>query len=123
MEIRINENDPMPLFNQLIAQIKSAVERGQLRPGMPLPAIRQLANDLMINPNTVAKAYRLLERDSVVETRGYRGTFIHPQAHANCARNLAEEARERMQGCVGALREQGLTDSEIRIAFNQVIKQ
>ena len=50
-----------------------------LKPGTPLPAIRQLATDLQLNPNTVAKSYRLLERDAVIETHGRHGSFVHQQ--------------------------------------------
>jgi len=50
-----------------------------------LPSIRQLANDLELDRKMVAKAYRLLERDSVIQTKRYRGTFVHPDAKANSA--------------------------------------
>ena len=72
-----------PSFAQLIRQIKEAVFCGRLRPGDALPSIQQLASDLELESNTVAKAYRMLERDSVVQTKGYRGTFVHPDAKAN----------------------------------------
>ena len=85
MEIVIDIDASMPVFAQLIEQIKKAVLGDQLRPGDALPSIRQLGNDLDLNNKTVAKAYKLLERDSIIQTRGYRGTFIHPQAKANCS--------------------------------------
>jgi len=70
MQIVIDIEDPKPPFAQLIEQIKQAVSSGTLSPGEPLPSIRQLANDLDLNNKTVAKAYRLLERDSVIQSRG-----------------------------------------------------
>ena len=85
MEIVIDIDDSVPVFTQLIEQIKSAVLRDEIGPGDALPSIRQLANDLDLNNKTVAKAYRLLERDSVIQTEGYRGTFVHPDAKANSA--------------------------------------
>ena len=85
MEIIVNIDDPIPLFAQLVAQIKQAIASDSKKPGDPLPSIRQLANDLELNSKTVAKAYRLLERDAVIQTRGYRGTFVHPDAKANCS--------------------------------------
>ncbi len=72
-----------PPSAQLVGQIEEAVFCGQLCPGDALPSIQQLANDLELDSNTVAKAYRALERDSVVQTKGYRGTFVHPDAEAN----------------------------------------
>ena len=90
MEITIDLDDPLPQFEQLIEQIKAAVISGPLKPGDALPSIRQLANDLDLNSKTVAKAYQLLTRDSIIETKGYRGTYVHPKAKANCKFNLQE---------------------------------
>lgn len=119
MRISIDVDGPAPPSAQLIAQVKAAVQSGRLRPGEPLPSIRQLANDLALNLKTVAKAYRLLERDAVIQTRGYRGSFVHPDAAANCRVDLSERAHESLQETVAALRAAGVTDSEIRLAFNR----
>lgn len=119
MKISIDIDDPAPPFAQLIAQMKAAVQSGRLRPGEPLPSIRQLANDLALNLKTVAKAYRLLERDAVIQTRGYRGSFVHKDAAANCRVDLSERAHERLMETIAELRAQGVTDSEIRNAFNR----
>ena len=123
MKIVIDIDHPEPLFSQLIEQIKQAVQSGQLSPGDPLPSIRQLANDLEMNSKTVAKAYRLLERDSVVQTKGYRGTFIHPDAKTNSTIDLNEWVMEKLSASIAAFRESGVTDSEIRIAFGNVINE
>ena len=119
MKISIDIDDPVPPFAQLIAQMKAAIQSGRLRPGESLPSIRQLANDLALNLKTVAKAYRLLERDAVIQTRGYRGSFVHADAAANCRIDLSERAHERLQETIGELRAEGVTDSEIRNAFNR----
>jgi len=121
MEIITDIDDPQPLFAQLIAQIKQAVLAGQVSPGDPLPSIRQLANDLELNSKTVAKAYRLLERDSIVQTRGYRGTFVHPDALANSTVDLTAWVVGKLSETIAAFRESGVTDSEIRIAFGNVM--
>ncbi len=121
MEIAINISDSLPLFAQLIEQIKKAVLSGELSSGSALPSIRQLANDLELNPNTVAKAYRLLERDAVIETKGYRGTFIHPDAKANSTVDLNPWVVSKLSEAIKAFRESGVTDSEIRIAFRDVM--
>lgn len=123
MEIAVDIDHPEPLFAQLIEQIKQAVQTGRLRPGDPLPSIRQLASDLEMNSKTVAKAYRLLERDSVVQTKGYRGTFIHPDAKANSAIDLNAWVMNKLSEAVAEFRESGVTDSEIRIAFGNVINE
>lgn len=121
MEIVINTNDSVPLFTQLIDQIKTAVLNGDLSPGAAMPSIRQLANDLGVNHNTVAKAYRLLERDSVIQTRGYRGTFIHPKAKANSVVDLNAWVESELSEVIKLFRKSGVTDSEIRIAFKNAM--
>lgn len=123
MEIVIDIENPTPLFAQLIEQVKRAVLAGELRPGDALPSIRQLANDLELNSKTVAKAYRLLERDSVIQTRGYRGTFVHPQAGANSAVDINVWVMSQLTEVIAAFRDSGVTDSEIRIAFGKVMNE
>ena len=123
MEIIVDLNDPDPLFAQLIRQIKQAVGRGEVLPGDPLPSIRQLASDLELNSKTVAKAYRLLERDSVIQTRGYRGTFVHPDAKANSTVDLQAWVLATMGETIAKFREAGVTDSEMRIAFGQAMNE
>ncbi|TQV89658.1 GntR family transcriptional regulator [Aliikangiella coralliicola] len=121
MEITIDIDDPVPLFAQLIEQIKKAVLSDKIGPGDALPSIRQLANDLELNSKTVAKAYRLLERDSVIQTKGYRGTFIHPDAKSNSTVDLNEWVMTKLNEMITTFRESGVTDSEIRIAFGNAM--
>jgi GntR family transcriptional regulator len=117
MEITIDIDNPVPQFEQLIEQVKAAVTSGALKPGDALPSIRQRANDLELNSKTVAKAYQLLTRDSIIETKGYRGTYVHPRAKSNCKFNLQEWTLRKLGETVAELREAGVTDSEIRNAF------
>ena len=123
MQIVIDIDGSVPLFAQLIEQVKKAVLGDEIGAGDALPSIRQLANDLELNNKTVAKAYRLLERDSVIQTKGYRGTFIHPDAKANSAVDLNAWVVTTLSETIEALRESGATDSEIRIAFGDVMSR
>lgn len=122
MELIINTSDPVPVFSQLIDQIKKAVANGDISPGANLPSVRQLANDLDLNHNTVAKAYKHLIRDSVIQSKGYRGTFIHADAKANCNFDLNAIVTSKLSDTIKGLRDTGATDSEIRIAFSNVMK-
>lgn len=122
MDIIINTSDVVPVYSQLIEQIKKAVAGGTIRPGDGLPSVRQLANDLDLNHNTVAKAYKHLIRDNVIQSKGYRGTFIHKDAKANCNFDLNEVVTTKLAETIKSLRETGATDSEIRIAFANVLK-
>ncbi len=123
MEIIIDIDDAMPLFAQLVGQIKKAVISKKMGPGDNLPSIRQLANDLELNNKTVAKAYRLLERDCVIQTKGYRGTFIHPDAEANSTVDLNAWVITKLDETINSFKESGVTDSEIRIAFGNLMNK
>jgi GntR family transcriptional regulator len=74
---RVSAADPTPLYAQLERAIRAAIATGRLRAGDQLPTVRQLAVDLRINANTVAKVYAELERAGVLETRRGVGTFVH----------------------------------------------
>ena len=117
MILEVDQGSPIPPYEQLRQQITALVLANALAPGDRLPSIRQLANDLELNSKTVAKAYQLLTRDSIIETKGYRGTYVHPKAKTNCKFNLQEWTLRKLGDTVDELREAGVTDSEIRNAF------
>ena len=123
MDIEIDIDDGTPIFSQLVNQVKERVITGDLVAGFSLPSIRQLANELGVNQNTVAKAYKVLERDSIIVARGYRGTFIHENAKENCQVNLTAKGVTILADSIINMQALGLTDSEIRIIFSSVMKQ
>lgn len=76
MQIRISQDDGTPIYQQLISQIKLLISSGRLTAGDQLPAVRKLAETLIINPNTVARAYRELESAGAVVSRRGSGVFV-----------------------------------------------
>src|ERR1700687_3438684 len=82
MLLRPNPSSGVPIYLQLMEQVKHSIETGALRPGEQLPGIRPLAEELVINPNTVAKAYRELEHEGVIELRHGAGAFVARNAGA-----------------------------------------
>src|SRR5450755_4172486 len=82
MLFRPNPASGVPIYLQLMGQVKHAIETGALRPGEQLPGIRPLSEELVINPNTVAKAYRELEHEGVIELRHGAGAFVSATARA-----------------------------------------
>ena len=76
MLLRISPNDGVPIYLQIVNQIKYLIAAGRLSAGEEIPAIRTLAQQLLINPNTVARAYLELEREGVVAKRHGSGTYI-----------------------------------------------
>lgn len=123
MEIEIDINSSTPIFSQLVEQVKDLVSTKVLAPGFALPSIRQLANELGVNQNTIAKAYKHLERDLIIVARGYRGTFIHEDAFENCQVNIQDKGVSVLNDAIKTLQALGLTDSEIRITFTSLMKQ
>lgn len=96
MRIHINPSDGVPIYLQIINQIKYQIASGRLSPDQQLPPVRKLAEDLTINPNTVARAYRDLEQEGLVTTRRGAGVFIadgqSPLARREQLRILGEKA-------------------------------
>jgi GntR family transcriptional regulator len=96
MHIRVSPTDGVPIYQQVVAQVKYLVAAGRLSAGDELPPIRALAEQLLINPNTVARAYRELEAAGVVEKRGTTGTYVSgngsPLARKERVRILADRA-------------------------------
>ncbi len=88
MEFAINPTSGLPIYQQLADQICAAVARGRLRPDERLPSVRELSQTLVVNPNTVARAYTELEREGVLYTRPGLGVFV-----AQSRRPLAKKAR------------------------------
>src|SRR4026207_1885125 len=82
MLFRPNPASGVPIYLQLMEQVKHAIETGALRPGEQLPGMRPPAEELVINPNTVAKAYRELEHEGVIELRHGAGAFVSGNAPA-----------------------------------------
>lgn len=76
MQFRCDTTSRTPIYRQLIDQVRRAVARRRLRPGDRLPSVRQLSRDLVVNPNTVARAYTELEREGTLVTQQGRGVFV-----------------------------------------------
>jgi GntR family transcriptional regulator len=117
MLFRTNPSLGVPIYLQLMEQVKHAIETGALRPGDQLPGIRPLAEELVINPNTVAKAYRELEHDGVIELRHGAGAFVAASAKGKKLADKVRLAQPIVTAAVEKLRAKGLSNDEIRRLF------
>jgi DNA-binding transcriptional regulator YhcF (GntR family) len=97
-DFNISPGSGSPIFRQIVDQVRLAAATGRLAPGDLLPSVRALAERLLVNPNTVAKAYGELSRDGIIETQQGRGVFI---GFAGCRRCWT---RSLMKVCRWALR-------------------
>jgi DNA-binding transcriptional regulator YhcF (GntR family) len=91
--VRVDPASPLPAYEQLRAQIADLIAGGALAAGAQLPTIRQLATDLDLAKDTVARAYEVLERDGLVERQGRRGTTVADRASAMPSFDVSEVAR------------------------------
>ena len=117
MLFRPNPSLGVPIYLQLMEQVKHAIETGAVRPGEQLPGIRPLAEELVINPNTVAKAYRELEHEGVIELRHGAGAFVSGYAGARRLTDKLRAGQAVVAAAVERLRARGVTDEEIRRLF------
>ncbi|MHB1327836.1 MAG: GntR family transcriptional regulator [Gemmatimonadales bacterium] len=109
-----NPSSGVPVYLQLIEQVKHAVATGILMPGDQLPGMRRVAEDLVINPNTVAKAYRELEHEGWIELRHGAGAFVTDGPLHSERVELLAQASEQVRALVEQLRAAGVTDAELR---------
>ena len=117
MIVKPNPSLGVPIYLQLMEQVKHAIETGALRPGEQLPGIRPLAEELVINANTVAKAYRELEHEGVIELKHGAGAFVSSNATRHKAAGKVRAAEPLVASTVEKLRTRGLSDEEIRRLF------
>ncbi len=110
----IDSSSPTPIYAQLDRAIRTAIATGELQQGAQLPTVRQLAVDLAVNANTVARVYAQLERDGILETRRGVGTFVRESPSPQAARAHRErELRELIQRFVGDAALLGFTLPEL----------
>lgn len=121
MIFRLNQSSGVPLYLQLMEQVKHAVETGALQEGDQLPTIRSLAEELVMNPNTVVRAYRELEHEGVLELKHGSGAFIKESGVSRA--RLIHKAQAVVQSAVERLTVMGLTEDELRRVFENELAQ
>ena len=113
MRIEVDPKAPSPPSEQIADQVRYAVASGRMKPGDRLPSVRGLAETAIVNPNTVAKAYRDLEREGTVETRPGSGVFVAARAGARCEAMRDAKIGERVGRAVTEAVAAGLAAAEI----------
>lgn len=115
MQIQINTQDGVPIYLQIVNQVKYLVSAGRLNPGDELPPIRSLAEKLIVNPNTIARAYRELEIAGVVEKRRTAGTYISAEGS-----RLAK--RERTKILSGRIDQLLAESNQMDVSYEELLK-
>lgn len=118
----VDPRSGVPIYLQIVEQVKRSVALGVLATGEQLPTVKQLAANLIVNPNTIARAYRELERDQVIETMPGRGSFIAGNgAVAGAKRAAADVADQALIQAVREAKSMGLTRDQLKVLFERAL--
>ena len=114
MIFAVSASSPQPLYLQLMQQIRHAIEIGVLQPHEALPGIRTLAEQLVVSPNTIVKAYSELEHEGLLDLRHRSGAYVSAKRATRSRTERVRRAQERVGALVDHLRDEGLSDEEIQ---------
>ena len=117
MDIHISLNDGVPIYQQIVTQVKYLIAADRLKPGIELPTIRALAEQLQVNPNTIARAYRKLEQEGAVEKRSTKGTFVADSVSKLTAKHRQIALQKRIDQLLAESRQLGFSMDQL---FDQI---
>jgi GntR family transcriptional regulator len=120
--LRLDNNSPVPIYEQIKAELRGLVARGLLKTGDQIPSIRALSQMLLLNPNTIARAYRELVTEGFLETRRGEGNYISDDARSNVSNNL-DAVRKQLIDVVLASRRAGLSWKDIQLLMQKARSQ
>ncbi len=121
MYIAIDPSSGVPIYMQIVSQIKTGIAMGRLLPEDPLPSVRQLAVELSVNPNTVARAYLDLEYDGIIYKRQGAGTFVSGQGVEMSKNERRKVLSELIEKALVEGVNLGLDERELRETFERVL--
>lgn len=123
MNIKIDFRSGGPIYLQIVDQVQQMIAQGELKKGDQLPTVRQLATDLRVNFNTVARAYRLLDEAGLISTQQGRGTYIWEEPPEDAVQQLRQNGLyEMVQHVIDEAGVKGYSIDEIEQTFNDQIK-
>jgi len=120
---RLDDNSGVPVYRQIMDQVRGGIALGALRPGDQLPTVRQLAVDLAINPNTVVRAYRELELGGLLESNQGTGTFIREQKFEGNQQERARQLTQMVRESVARAGAAGFTVQELMDELREVAQE
>jgi GntR family transcriptional regulator len=123
LRVTIATGSPQPIFRQIVDQVRLAAATGALGEGDALPSVRALAEELVINPNTVARAYAELTRDGAIESQAGRGTFIARRRQVFTKAERQRRIREGLASFVHQALSLGFSPDEIRASVADYLDQ
>ena len=122
MQLKVQSASPIPIYLQIVEQIRYAIAAGILQANDELPSVRALAVEHLINPNTVARAYLELERENLLSKRRGAGTYVSARAEAMDSQFRERTVGDLLEKAVAAAAELGLTDAQVRRLLEERLK-
>ena len=123
LQLAVNPNSGVPIFRQIVEQVRALAAGGRLEPGQMLPGVRQVAAELAVNPMTVSKAYSLLEAEGVVERVRGTGMRVTDAAAGASVRTRQEQLRELIDPAVERARQLGLNDEQVIAVLKAALRE
>lgn len=123
MFLTIDADDPVPIYEQIVAQIIYGVAAGSLEPGAFIPSVRELSERLLVHPNTVARAFQELEHAGVVTARRGRGMEVAADAPKACRARRKELVRTRIREALREATASALSEEEVRSMIEEELAQ
>ena len=119
--MQIDPKSHKPIFRQIADQVRGKIHRGVHRPGEALPSLRQLAVEIKVNPNTVQRAYELLEREGVIESRRGVGVFVST-SDSQPSGTTEQDVQQKLEKLVDAAVSEGVSLARLRTLFDNVLQ-
>ena len=124
MDIQIDFRSSQPIYLQIVEQVRQKIANGELKAGDQLPTVRQLATDLRVNFNTIARAYRMLDEAALISTQHGRGTYVWEAPSEETIHRLrSQNLHEQIDHFVHEMIRLGFTPEEIQAEFENIISQ
>ena len=114
MFLHIDPSNGFAIYDQVVRQVKFAVAQGAIKPGNLVPSVREMAKDLAINPNTVARAYQQLQSDGVLATVRGTGLEVTSEALKHCRSERSRLIQARLRQTLTEARQSGIEVAELR---------
>lgn len=119
MQLTIHPDNGMPIYEQLVRQVKYAVAEGVVVPGQVIPSVREMAKQIAVNPNTVQRAYLQLQSEEVLEPLRGRGMVVCQGAKRRCVTDRQQLLTERLEAVVQEAVRSGLDAGKLREMFEK----
>jgi GntR family transcriptional regulator len=121
--IKINDNSPVPIYQQIVNAIHHAILAGIYKPDHRLPSIRDLAVEIKVNPNTIAKAYQEMASEDIIYFKRGQGAYVSPRSTKELHEEAKVEIIKRIKEIISVAQSMGMSNTQVKELFIQVLDE